>query len=57
MRIPAKDGVFWIQTTALLLILLPPIGLYFSVRGGFQLWTWFLLGLLVLGNMLGMAAS
>jgi hypothetical protein len=48
---------FWIQTAAFLLIVLPPIGLYFSVRGGFHIGTWALLAVIAVGNILGIAAS
>jgi hypothetical protein len=52
----AKDK-FWFQTTAFLLIVLPPIGLYFSVKGGFHAVTWALLAVIVIGNVLGISAS
>jgi len=48
---------FWIQTAAFLLIVLPPIGLYFSVSDGFHVVTWALLAVIVAGNILGIAAS
>lgn len=52
----SKDK-FWFQTVAFLLIVIPPAGLYFSVKGGFQAITWALLGVIVVGNILGITVS
>ena len=52
----AKDK-FWFQTAAFLLIVLPPIGLYFSMGSGFHVVTWALLIVIAVGNVLGIIVS
>jgi hypothetical protein len=47
-----KNHPFKAHALAFLLIILPPIPLYAAARQGAFAWTWGLLGLVVLGNLL-----
>lgn len=48
---------FWLQLLAFALILLPPIGLYFSVTLNVAWATWVLMGLIVVGMFLTMRVT
>jgi hypothetical protein len=48
---------FWLQILAFALIMLPPIGLYFTVTSGVIAVTWILMGLIVMGMLLTMWAT
>lgn len=48
---------FWLQTLAFSLIMLPPIGLYYSVTLGLSWGTWILMGLIVAGMVLAMRVT
>ncbi len=46
------DKKFKLHLTALLLMLIPPIPLYFAAENGAVGWIWFLIGIVILGNLL-----
>ena len=48
---------FQLQALAFLLILLPPIGLYYTVTIGLAWATWVLMGLIVAGMVLAMRVT
>ena len=48
---------FQLQSLAFLLILLPPIGLYFTVTFGLVWATWLLMGLIVAGMLLAIRVT
>ena len=49
-----NDRKHLVQSLALLLMLLPAIGLYFSVEAGADWATWLMMGLIFVGNMLAL---
>lgn len=48
---------FQLQSFAFLLIMLPPIGLYYTVTVGLVWTTWLLMGLIVAGMLLAMRVT
>jgi hypothetical protein len=48
---------FWLQILAFCLVMLPPIGLYFSVTLGAAWATWGLMGLIAVGMILAMRVA
>lgn len=48
---------FALQTMAFGLILLPPVGLYFTVTSGVMWATWALMGLIAVGMLLALWSS
>jgi hypothetical protein len=43
---------FELHLTALLLMLLPPIPLYFAAQNAAMVWIWILIGIVILSNLL-----
>ncbi|NIM93466.1 MAG: hypothetical protein GTO18_07125 [Anaerolineales bacterium] len=48
---------FWLQTAAFCLIILPSIGLYFSVLAHVVWLVWFLLALVIIGMVMAMSST
>jgi hypothetical protein len=47
-----RENKFQLHLTALLLMLIPPIPLFFAAENGAMGWIWFLIGIVILGNLL-----
>ncbi len=47
-----RDNKFKLHLMALLLMLIPPIPLYFAAEKGAVGWIWFLIGIVILGNLI-----
>jgi hypothetical protein len=47
-----REHKFKLHLTALLLMLIPAIPLYFSAQSGATLLIWFLIGIIIIGNLL-----
>jgi hypothetical protein len=43
---------FKLHLTALLLMLIPPIPMYFAAQNGGSVLIWFLIGIVIIGNLL-----
>jgi membrane protein YqaA with SNARE-associated domain len=52
LRKRLQKHAYKIHLAAFFLMVLPPVGLYFTVLAGSLALTWILLGLVVLGNIL-----
>ncbi len=48
---------FWLQTLAFLLIMLPPIGLYYSVTYDVMWVTWILMGVIAAGMIVAILVT
>jgi hypothetical protein len=49
-----RQRQFQLHLIALLLMFLPAVGIYFAARNGSEVWIWFLLSIIILGNLLAM---
>lgn len=56
-----RKGLTWLHThrylahlVAFLLLMLPPLPMYYFAQRGATVWVWFLLGVIVLGNLLAL---
>ncbi len=47
-----RDNKFKLHLTALLLMLIPPAAMYFAAENGATGWIWFLIGIVILGNLI-----
>lgn len=47
-----RNYKFQLHLTALLLMLIPPIAMYFASQGGASSLVWILIGIVILGNLL-----
>ena len=47
-----RENKFKLHLTALLMMLIPPIPLYIVAENGAVGWIWFLIGIVILGNLL-----
>ncbi len=47
-----RENKFKLHVTALLMMLIPPIPMYLAAQNGAAAWIWFLLGVVVLGNLI-----
>ncbi len=47
-----RENKFKLHVTALLMMLIPPIPMYLAAQNGAVAWIWFLLGVVVLGNLI-----
>jgi hypothetical protein len=52
-----REHTFITYMIALLLMVLAPVGLFFSAQAGATVWIWALLGMVVLGNLLVLAIN
>ena len=52
IRDSLREHKFKLHLTALLLMLIPPIPMYFSAQNGAMVLIWFLIGIVVIGNLL-----
>ena len=52
IRDSLREHKFKLHLTALLLMLIPPIPMYFSAQNGVMVLIWFLIGIVVIGNLL-----
>jgi len=47
-----RDNKFKLHLTALLLMLIPPVAMYFAAESGATGLIWFLIGIVILGNLI-----
>ena len=47
-----RDNKFKLHLTAFLLMLIPPVPMYFAAESGATGWIWFLIGIVILGNLI-----
>ena len=47
-----RDNKFKLHLTALLLMLIPPAAMYLAAENGATGWIWFLIGIVILGNLI-----
>jgi hypothetical protein len=47
-----RENKFKLHLTALLLMLIPPIPMYLAAQKGATGWIWFLIGIVILGNLI-----
>jgi hypothetical protein len=47
-----REHKFKLHLTALLLMLIPPIPMYFAAQNGATVLIWFLIGIVIIGNLL-----
>ena len=52
LRQNLKENKFKLHLTALLMMLIPPIGLYWAAQNGANGLIWILLGIILLGNLI-----
>lgn len=52
IRVHLRENKFRLHLTALLLMLIPPIPMYFAAQGGMTVLVWFLVGIVLIGNLL-----
>ncbi len=47
-----RDNKFKLHLTALRLIIIPPEAMYLAAENGATGWMWFLIGIVILGNLI-----
>ena len=57
LRDEIRKYKFELHLTALLLMLLPPVPMYFAAQNGATVLLWFLIGIVVIGNLIAVIVS